>query len=56
MREKHAKNHFTQGKGKRGGKGVRGIEVEPRKVSKEMLQDNTTYLEIQVFPRWNGTR
>lgn len=56
MREKHAKNHFTQGKGKRRGKGVRGIEVELRKVSKEMLQDNTTYLEIQVFPRWNGTR
>lgn len=51
MREKYAKNHFTRGIGKRGTKGMKGIEFELRKVSKEMLQDNSIYLEIQVFPR-----
>lgn len=34
---------------------MRGIEFELRKVSKEMLQDYITYLEIQVFPKWSGT-
>lgn len=48
MREKYAKNHFTRGtRSER----MKGIEFELRKVSKEMLQDNSIYLEIQVFPR-----
>ena len=47
-REKHAKNHFTRGTAS---ERVKGRQFELRRVSKEMLQDNSICLEIQVFPR-----